>query len=165
MMKKKMLWGLFWALGVLSCTAQCDVPCQMQRELDEFTAAQTAQTAAYARERQRYIDSLKTATVRTKTEAARLELTADYRTLTTATAQVDAQQDSVAAAEREALAIAIAKLKRASEQRIAAAQRQATEVKATHEAAFRFKWSALPPSVVQSCVGACPSLLKILTVQ
>jgi hypothetical protein len=142
--------------------SQCDAPCQMQRELDEYTAKQSNDLVAYKRERQRYIDSLKNAQTILKIESARIELTTDYKAIGEAQAQLQHQKDSTAALERERLTVAIAKLNREFEQRLVKLDANLSVAKVQLESKFRFKWQGLPQSVLQSCVGSCPSLFKIM---
>jgi putative IMPACT (imprinted ancient) family translation regulator len=134
----------------------------MQRELDEFTAKQSNDLGTYKRERQRYIDSLKNAQTIAKIESAKIELTVDYKAMGEAQAHLQQQKDSTTAFERELLAVAIAKLNRESEQRLAKLEANLSVAKVQVESKFRFKWQGLSQSTLQSCVGACPSLFKIM---
>jgi predicted metal-dependent hydrolase len=159
---KNILYFTFWAIFTQIGYGQCDIPCQMQRELDEFTAQRTSDIATYKRERQRYIDSLKNAQTVTKIESAKIELMTDYKIMSEAQARLQQQKDSIVALERETLTIIVAKLNREFEQRLVKLDANLSVAKAQIESKFRFKWQGLPQSVLQSCVGACPSLFKIM---
>jgi hypothetical protein len=161
MKKALLLFASVWFS--ITCAAQdCDAPCQMQKELDEFAARQAYESAKYRRERQRYIDSLKSVQIQTSTSRAKMELESDYKTTIQLIAQLESKRDSVLNAKKLEMELIFARLNSELRQLEASENRQLTVVKAQIESKFRFKWQELPQSVIQSCVRNCPSLLSIL---